>query len=349
MKKVILACMVTLGLTAVSCNNESIAFDDFERQTIYMPYQYPVRTLSLGKDRIDNSLDREHKFHMGVCVGGYYNYNKQDWRVDFTIDPSLVPDYFYRNNVKVETLPEEYYTLTPSSQVVIPEGSFNGLIQVQLTDAFFEDPKALTGAYVIPVRITGSPDTENILWGKPASGREESADIHISEDWIQKPMYFALFGVKYVNPWHGSWLRRGALIVRDQSGAVIPEECVTYRKEFVEQDEVVKLTTTAMTSLKTELSVKAERWMLALNIDKKTNRMTVESAPDSPISISGTGSYKEDGDKWGGTPEKPILRDAIYLNYYYERENGQRCEVSDTLVFRDRGIVFEADRPSIKY
>ena len=216
------------------------------------------------------------------------------------------------------------------------------------TDAFFEDPKALTGAYVIPIRITGSPDTENILYGKPVDGKEDSADIHVSEDWSEKPMHFALFGVKYVNPWHGSWLRRGALIVRDRSGAVIEEECVAYREEFVEQDEVVKLTTTSLTSLETELSVGAERWTLALSVDEQTRRMTVASTPASAIEVSGTGSYKENGDSWGGTPENPTPRDAVYLNYFYERENGQRCEVLDTLVFRDRGIVFEADRPTIK-
>lgn len=347
MKKAIMA-LAAAGSLLASCTNESIAFDDFERQTIYMPYQYPVRTLSLGNDRIDNSLDRQHKFNMGVCVGGYYNSNKQDWRVDFEIDPALVPDYFYRGDAKVEALPEEYYVLTPSSRAIIPKGSFSGLIEVQLTDAFFEDPKALTGAYVIPIRITGSPDTENILYGKPVDGKEDSADIHVSEDWSEKPMHFALFGVKYVNPWHGSWLRRGALIVRDRSGAVIEEECVTYREEFVEQDEVVKLTTTSLTSLETELSVGAERWTLALSVDEQTRRMTVASTPASVIEVSGTGSYKENGDSWGGTPENPTPRDAVYLNYFYERENGQRCEVLDTLVFRDRGIVFEADRPTIK-
>lgn len=89
MKKAIMA-LAAAGSLLASCTNESIAFDDFERQTIYMPYQYPVRTLSLGNDRIDNSLDRQHKFNMGVCVGGYYNSNKQDWRVDFEIDPPVL-------------------------------------------------------------------------------------------------------------------------------------------------------------------------------------------------------------------------------------------------------------------
>ena len=49
MKKAIMA-LAAAGSLLASCTNESIAFDDFERQTIYMPYQYPVRTLSLGND-----------------------------------------------------------------------------------------------------------------------------------------------------------------------------------------------------------------------------------------------------------------------------------------------------------
>ena len=41
MKKAIMA-LAAAGSLLASCTNESIAFDDFERQTIYMPYQYPV-------------------------------------------------------------------------------------------------------------------------------------------------------------------------------------------------------------------------------------------------------------------------------------------------------------------
>lgn len=335
-------------LAAAGCDSAGVKFDDFDHQTIYMPYQYPVRTLSLGNDRIDNSLDRQHKFNIGVCVGGYYDTNKRDWRVDFEIDETLVPDYFYRGNDKVEALPREYYTLTPESRVVIPKGSFSGLIEVQLTEAFFEDPKALLGTYVIPIKITGSPDTGHIIFGTPAEGREETADVHINEDWTVRPMHFSLFGVKYVNPWHGSWLRRGALIVRDGQGAVIDEECVVYRNEFVERDEVVRLTSTSMTSAATELAVAAERWRLSLDVDPATNRIAVASTAASAIKVTGTGSYRENGDSWGGTPEEPVLRDAVYLNYFYERANGQRCEVLDTLVFRDRNIIFEAARPTQK-
>ena len=76
--------------------------------------------------------------------------------------------------------------------------------------------------------------------------------------------------------------------------------------------------------------------------------MTVASTPASAIEVSGTGSYKENGDSWGGTPENPTPRDAVFRHSFYGLEAAQRCEVLDALVFRDRGIVFEADRPTIK-
>jgi hypothetical protein len=329
-----------------SCGNEDITFPDYDRQTIYMPYQYPVRTLSLGNDRIDNSLDRQHKFNIGVVVGGYYNTNKRDWRVDFAVDESLVPDNLYRGDNKIEALPATHYTLTPESQMVIPRGSFSGLIEVQLTDAFFADPRALTGAWVIPVKITGSPDTEHIIWGTPQEGMEEIADLHKAEDWSVQPMYFSLFGVKYLNPWHGSWLRSGRLIVRDDLGAVIESECVDYTTEFVEKGDAVKFTTSSMNSVTADTGVGAERWKMSLTVDTETNRIVVSSV--SGIGVYGTGSYKINGESWGGTPEQPTPRDAVYLNYFYERDNGQRCEVLETFVLRDRGIVFEASRPTIK-
>jgi len=48
MKKAIMA-LAAAGSLLASCTNESIAFDDFERQTIYMPYQYPVRSAVAGQ------------------------------------------------------------------------------------------------------------------------------------------------------------------------------------------------------------------------------------------------------------------------------------------------------------
>ena len=344
MKKILTLFLV--GFCLVSCWNEKIEYDDYDTKSIYFPYQYPVRTLSLGNDVIDNSLDRQHKFNIGVCVGGYYNRNKQDWTVNFMVDESLVGTNLYNvDGLQLKALPAEYYTLNPSSSVVIPEGSFSGLIEVQLTDAFFEDPEAILGTYVIPLKITSVQEPAVLLAGEVKEGVADP-DPHNPEDWKVTPMDYTLFGVKYVNKYHGSWLRRGAQIVRNQSGEIVDE--YRYHGEYVEYDEVVTLTTTALNSFETTLNIKDEEWTLEVTADDDEN-MTVVSSEDSPVTVTyGAGHYKENADTWGGTPEDPTPRDAIYLNYFYERQDGNVCEISDTLVFRDRGIVFENERPTIQ-
>lgn len=357
MKKLIF--LTALIVAVFSCKNAPVDFDDFDEQTLYFPIQYPVRTVSLGNDLVDNSLDREHKFHIGVCVGGYYDENKRDWRVDFEVAPSLVPDdYLARDEGTLKILPSNYYTLTPDRSVTIPKGSFNGLIQVQLADAFFQDPLAVTGRYVIPLRITGSPDTDKILRGQPGPDAPDPPDVHVASQWEVASKDYTLFGVKYINPYHGKWLRRGQLTVRDQAGTV--DTVVYYRAQYVEQNEVVSLATLSLGAVTSTMSIGVrntvtgitETFTFNLRLDIEDNgEITVSSVAGSPVTVTyGTGYYKENGDAWGGTPEKPTPRDAIYLNYFYRRTSGPDiyiCEVSDTLVFRDRGIVYEADRPTI--
>jgi len=347
MKKLIY--IIMLAVTVFSCENAPIDFDDFEQQTIYFPIQYPVRTISLGNDLVDNSLDKEHKFHIGVCVGGFYDNNNRDWRINFEVTTALVPDnYLMRDAGTLKILPSNYYSLTPSGSVTIPKASFNGLIQVQLTDAFFDDSLAITGRYVIPLRITGSPDTDNILRGRPAPDAPSPPDVHVASHWEVASKDYTLFGVKYVNPYHGKWLRRGKLSVRNQEGQIVDTR--VYHAQYVEQNEVVSLGTASLKAVASTMSIDADRFNLKFDIDDK-GEIAVSSVAGSPVTVVyGTGLYKENGDTWGGTPENPSPRDAIYLNYFYRRSSGSgnfTCEVSDTLVFRDRGIVYEDDRPTI--
>ena len=50
-----------LSLTFASCYNSEHEFPDFEGgTTAYFAYQFPVRTLVLGNDIYDNTLDNEH-------------------------------------------------------------------------------------------------------------------------------------------------------------------------------------------------------------------------------------------------------------------------------------------------
>lgn len=271
--------------------------------------------------------------------------NTKNWTVNFAVDDALVPDYLVNaagDTLKV--LPAEYYSLNPASSVIIPKGSFSGLIEVQLTDAFFQDPEAIKGNYVIPVKIVSSPDDVEILRGAPA---EEITDpnIHITSDWSVLPRDYTLFGIKYVNPYHGTWLRRGKMIVKNPAGDIL--NTVVYRADYVEFDTPVELTTTKLDEVTGKLNVENETWNVSLTVDGD-KKIVVKSLSGSPVAVNGDGEYVENGDTWSGTPENPAPRDVLHLKYTYTRSNGNICEVSDTLVFRDRGIKVEEARPVLE-
>ncbi|GAB1416690.1 hypothetical protein MASR2M117_20960 [Paludibacter sp.] len=342
MKRVIYALMV-LVLTA--CYNQEQMFDDNEIQAIYFPFQYPVRTLSLGNDRLDNTLDKQYQFNIGISIGGLYMENRKNWTANFEVDNTLVEDFLVNaNGDTLKVLPTAYYSLNPTSSVVIPKGSFSGLIRVQLTDAFFQDPIAIKGNYVIPLKITSSPNDVEILRGEAVEDLV-NPNRHVLANWEVIPRDYTLFGIKYVNPYHGSWLRRGRMEEKDASNNFVRE--VVYRADYVEFDDVVTLTTTALNQVKTRLNVENDKWDIALDVDANKN-IVVSTLAGSPVTVSGTGKYVEGGDTWGGTPEKPEPRDVLHLKYSYTRINGNVCEVSDTLVFRDRGIKVEEARPTLK-
>ncbi|MBQ0077167.1 MAG: DUF1735 domain-containing protein [Bacteroidales bacterium] len=337
---------VAAVFAATSCHNGRIEFDDFETQSVYFPYQYPVRTLSLGNDLVDNTLDRAHEFNIGICIGGYYGNSKRDWRVSYELDETLVGTNLYNQaGKKLTVLPEDYYEMNPLGNVTIKAGTSSGLIRVHLNDAFFDDPKAVTGEYVIPLRITEAESPLHIITGEAKAGTAEP-DRHNAEDWEVAPMDYTLFGVKFVNKFHGSWLRRGVRTERDALGTIIKED--VYHADYTEYDEVVSLKTLSLTSFSTTLNIKGDQWTLNV-CDDGAGCLDIVSASDSKIKgITGVGEFAEGGESWGGTPEKKTRRDALYLNYFYKNSAGNTCEVCDTLVFRDRAIVQETARPEIK-
>ena len=62
-----------LSLTLASCYNTEQEFPDYEGgTTAYFAYQFPVRTLVLGNDIYDNTLDNQHKCQIWATMGGAY-------------------------------------------------------------------------------------------------------------------------------------------------------------------------------------------------------------------------------------------------------------------------------------
>ncbi len=340
----VVICIVLIAALA-SCENQEQVFSDYELQAVYFPIQLPIRTLSLGEDRIDNTLDREHKFDIGVCIGGMYE-NKQDWTVDYVLDPSLT-DSAYSGGNRLIALPTSYYTFSPQNTVTIPKGLFNGLIRIELSDAFFNDPLSLTGQYVVPFRITGT-SADSVLSGKQA--KPGVADRRILADWEsgKAPKDWVLYGIKYVNAYHGTYLHRG----RDISyNGGVPVDTVVFRDMYVERDILMTLTTIGLQSVATNgVSTRTSargRYSMELsfsNPDGASGTVTISPREGSDWAVTGTGEYFDKSsstESWTG-----LTWQSMYLQYSYNDGTNDH-QVHDTLVFRDRGIQYEENSITI--
>jgi len=217
MKKLIY--IILLSTTFWSCRNQDVEFPDFDYNAVYFPVQYPVRTLSLGNDMVDNTLDKELTFKIGVSIGGMYE-NKKDWTVKYVIDNALVSNLKNQTGDTLLVLPAKYIeSILPASDVIIPKGSFNGWITIKLKDEFLDDPIAVTNRYVLPLKIVES-DADSILRGLPLIS---NPDRTIAGNWDgnAKPRDFTLYGIKFINKVHGTYLHRGVDKVYDATNTLV--------------------------------------------------------------------------------------------------------------------------------
>lgn len=337
----IITLLVLAGLT--SCENDSWDFPDYEFQTVYFAYQYPIRTITLGEDIFDTTLDNEGKAVIMATTGGTYN-NPQDVLIDVQVNNSLVDGLlFEENGSPVQAMPQSYYTLA-ADQIMIPKGELIGGVEFQLTDAFFEDEQAIGRNYVIPLEMTNVMSADSILSGVPLMA---GARKPVAEDWDVVPKDFILYAVKYVNPWHGNYLRRGVDVIEGTRGNEDLDDTVVRREEYVVDDEVTSLTTTALEDVSLDLVFQnsegyAVNCTLILSFDDSGN-CTVSAASED-YTASGSGQFVKDGEEnsWGGKD-----RDALYLDYQVNLEE-ITVNTQDTLVLRDRGVTMETFSPVLE-
>lgn len=346
MKKAFIYIILIIGLAG--CENQEAVFPDFPVKAVYFPVQLPLRTLSLGEDRIDNSLDKEFKFDIGVSIGGMY-INSKNWTVNYVVDNKLT-DSLYNTatpNQRIYPVPAGYYTLSPDSAIVIPTGSFNGLLRVQLTDQFFDDPLAIAGRYVIPLRITGS-SADSVLSGMKAASLAESynPDRRITTDWEtgMGPKDWVLFGIKYVNAYHGSYLHRGKDF-RYLTAGMVPFDTAVYHQRYVERDQVWALATSARAKAVTNgigknigLTGQYAMELVFANNAGSSGSITIVPRAGSLYSVTGTGEYLNKATSVEGFGDQ--IYPSMYLSYTYT-EGIYTHKVKDTLTFRDRGIKYE--------
>jgi len=328
--KIFIGLAVALG-TATGClKNSDIDHPDFNQQLVYFAYQYPVRTVVLGEDLfVDNTLDNEHKVEIKATIGGTRE-NKNDVAINFNVDGSLVSNQkFSGSGDPIKLMPANYYSLA-SNQITIPKGSILGGVQVQLTDAFFADPLAIKNTYVLPLKMTSVQNADSILRTKN----------------------FVLYALKFVNQWHGFYLRRGVDLMT--SGTT---RTVTRHATYVENDEVNKLSTKSLTQVEFPVVFKDAlganfSCTLLLNFDN-AGKCTITTNTNL-FTATGTGAFVKKGEKksWGNKD-----RDALYLDYQVTY-NGVTVGTApntriisgsiaskDTLVMRDRAVSYEVFTP----
>jgi hypothetical protein len=340
MKKILM--YVPLFLVFLSCENSDIKYDDFDYQTVYFPVQNPVRTIVLGDEiRSDNSIDLEKAFTIAANVGGLYE-NKENRTLSIRLAPELVPTdretLLITNTIPADTLvvlPQSYYKASSLSEIVIPAGKFDGRIRIDLTDAFFNDPKSVTLKYVLPLLIEKAKDS--ILQGKKLVSNPLRTKVG---DWEpgKRPKDYVLFAVNYANKYHGNYFHYGKDEVFKLGITPLVPPKPAYNTPDVERNIVSLVTTNSLS----EVTINR---LGGTNVGG-TFQMRLKINPDNSIAISrvkggvavsGTGKFIEakEGISWGGVKHK-----TMYLEYEFTDAARDLHKCKDTLVYRSSGIVY---------
>lgn len=331
--------VLALMFLSYGCENSENEFDDFDTQNVYFPIQYPVRTISLQEDsRVDNSIDLERAFSIGVTVGGLRS-NDKNRVVNIALAPELVTNAYLdaSGTQPVMLMPSNYYTIA-STEITIPKGSLTGTVRVDLTDDFFADPMSITTNYVIPLVITSS-NTTGVLTGVAANGVVDP-DRRVSADWEAGylPKDFTMFGVKFINKYHGKYLQKGQDDTLDgMNGNVVSSEI--YNTKFIENNlltDVLTLGVNQSTSNRMGINAGSSNTLV---LDIALDGSIVISNAEGSLPADGVGKFVSRDDSsaesWGGEPRK-----TMFLDYTYQ-DGGVYHQVKDTLVFRNDEIKFE--------
>ena len=347
-----------LSLTYVSCYNADKEFPDYEGgTTAYFAYQFPVRTLILGNDIYDNTLDNAHKCQIWSTMGGAYG--GRNASIDIAVDETLCDNLWFVDeggnpSAPVLPMPTSYYQLL--SNVIPYNGDPRGYVEVQFTDAFFNDPKAIANTYVIPLVMKNAKGIDHILTGKPREGLSPSRTN--SEDWEVLPKDYVLYCVKYMNPWQGKYIRRGVDKVTEKGVtntvvrkdfSLVNTDVEHYKENPVNQnDEVCGITTKNMSQANFKVSFKRGSGDASISCNLiltfNGNNCTI-STDDEDVTATGSGEFITKGTErpeykdyqWGSNNGEPVQRDILRLAYEVNfNKMDIQVSTSDTLVVQTR-------------
>ena len=345
-----------MALTYSSCYNADHEFPDYEGgTTAYFAYQFPVRTLVLGNDIYDNTLDNAHKCQIWSTMGGAYG--GRDAYADIVVDESLCDNLYFVDEGgnpanPVLPMPSSYYNLL--SNAIAYNGDSRGYVEVQFTDAFFNDEKAIENTYVIPLLMTGVRGIDHILTGTPFEGQSPSRTN--TDNWSVLAKDYVLYCVKYMNPWQGKYIRRGVdnVTERGKNTTVVRQDFSLVNSDLERlkenpvnaNEEVCGITTKNMSQAIFPVSFKTSGASLSCNLilTFDGNNCTI-STDDENVTATGSGEFITKGTQmpeyknfqWGSNNGEPVQRDILRLAYdvNFSKRNVQ-VSTNDTLVIQTR-------------
>lgn len=311
------AALLALMASFTACENGDQTFDDYEGgTTAYFAYQSPVRTIVLGDDEYDTTLDKAHKLKILATFGG--SYNGRNATVNVAVDNSLCDNLTFADGTPVKAMPKEYYQL--STTAFNFNGGMQGGTEVQLTDAFFKDPNAVKNTYVIPLVMQNQTGFDRIATGTLKEGKTGSRTN--ASIWETAPRDYVMYCVKYQNKYSGWWLTNH-----------------NTSTDNIEKASQVQITTRTLNSsvytVEFQEGSKILKADLLLTFDDKEN-CTITSLTEG-VKATGSGSWADNGiHSWNNKD-----RDLMELNAEITFAGGVKKNLNEKLVWWRSGVSKE--------
>ncbi len=350
--------LAVLGTAMTGCHNSDIEFDNFDYQTIYFSKQSPVRTITLGDDgELDTSDDNAHRFYIKAALGGV-NVNNSTHSAAFVVDNSMCDKVKFENGSEIKAMPTNYYTINGDEMTITP-GNVIGGVEVQLSDAFFNDPLSVGVNYVIPLRLTHSADS--ILQGKAKDGINNPDRLN-HDDWAIQPKDYVFYAVCFKNPYHGCWLSKGTDVIEnngdirtDRRTDVIWEKAtLRYLTTRSLTQSVYNFTTTVSTI--DAAGGKDEKTLVCdLILDIDADGACTVSTDTPGCTASGSGQWTRQGEpKAWGDKDRDLLELSyeFTVDYVYNEQTGQhvtyRYKSDERMVMQSRQNRLEEFKFTLK-
>jgi len=288
MKKIFFSAIA--ALLCFSCGYEDLeALYDYT--SALFTYQDYNRNLVVGEGL---------EMNVGITLAGVVN-NKKDRVVRYEVDASLLDEVSDKS-----LLPSSYYSVAATA-ITVPKGELKGYLLFRLDSAaFLADPKALTGEYVLPLRLVSSSDVDSI------SPDKDYIRIYIS----------------YYARQHGYYSYSG-VVTATKDGTSTE---TAYSNIASETDSRRFLSTVAPNSFQVQADAKNDgdpskgvyTFLLEAPIEG-SGAVTLKADPASAIAITADGECYYDAAKKEFT-----------LHYRYTKKDGAECRIAETLTFRNR-------------